>query len=802
MPRRILLVIILVVASAATVPPVGANPRGDAVASALRDLQATWSRGGDVRAAANDALLEVTRNERVMVDVFVDGALPGAVAELEANGMQVLATATRPLPVAAGRLPLDRLDAVAALDVVKAIQPVVGGGTDDWPGTKGTEGDTAHRGPAARAVGGGDPLVRGKGVKVGIISDSIDQVGGGIADSVANGNLPAGRVVSLLDDTDPFVVDEGRAMAEIIYDTVPGVEQIVFSSGTSAGAVSKAASIDALVAQGVKVIGDDIFYLSEPFFQDGQVAQAVNRAKAAGVTYFASAGNRARQSWEGTYTDNGGFHNFEGGDTTQEIVTVPAGGFIAVALQWNERWGAATTDIDALLTKADGTDLPGDTSGGQDDNLTGGLPSENVSWTNNTGGPVAVGMRIQRYAGAGSPFMKYIALGPGTFTIAEHATNSDTINPDAASAPGSIAVAAVNAADPGLDTVESFSSRGLKTRLRDKNGAALPSPLVLQKPQLAAADGISTSVPGFETFFGTSAAVPSAVGIAALLKWARPTLTPSQIEAIMTDPTRATDCLPVGIRPDADCGAGFVYADSSLQALDSTGPNVVANVMGPSGANGWQTGDATVDWTVTDSESVITRSTCAPVVITADTTGTTRECQATSIGGSTRASVTVKRDSTPPLPPVITGITGGSFSEASLPPVEAIGCSTTDATSGVATCAVTGYSRQAGSHTLTATATDNAGLRSSTTLAYQVSSKAAQSAKAPPKNLKAGARKKLAKATRQGSTLRWQTLTKKTCVVKKGTLVGKRKGLCRVRATGPAVPNHAAFAKTYKIRIR
>ncbi len=781
-------------------PTAGANGKGDGVGSALRDLQAA-ARSGDVKAAAGDALLDVTGNERVMVDVFVTGPLRDAVSDLRANGMQVLATATQPLPVVEGRLPLARLDAVAALDVVQGVQPVVGGGTDDWPGTKGTEGDTAHRGPAARALGGGNPLVRGSGVKVGLISDSIDRVNGGIADSVASGNLPAGRVVNLLDDTDPFVVDEGRAMAEIVYDTVPGVEKILFSSGTSAGAVGKAASIDNLVAQGAKVIGDDIFYLSEPFFQDGPVAQAVNNAKAAGVTYFASAGNRARQSWEGTYNNSGGFHNFAGGDTTQEIVTVPPGNFIQVALQWNEPWGTATTDIDALLTRADGTALPGDTSGGQDDNLAGGLPSENVSWTNNTAGSIAVGLRIQRFAGSGSPFMKYIARGPGTFTIAEHATNSDTINPDAASAPGSIAVAAVNAADPGLDTAEDFSSRGLKTRLRDKNGALLSSPLVLQKPQLAAADGISTSVPGFETFFGTSAAVPSAVGIAALLKWARPSLTPSQIEAIMTDPTRATDCQPAGARPDPDCGAGFVYADSAVQALDSTGPNVVAGVTGPSGANGWRTGDATIDWSVTDPESVITGGDCERVVVTADTPGTTRECGATSIGGSTRGSVTVKRDSTPPLPPTVTGITSGTFSEASLPPLETIGCTSTDATSGVASCAVAGYSRQAGSHTLTATATDNAGLQSSSTVTYEVAA-TSQSVKAPPKKLNRGTKRKLAKATAQGSKLRWKTLTKKTCVVKKSKLVGKRKGECRVRATAPAIAGHSTFSKTYKIRIR
>ena len=284
MPRSLLLAVVLIVASLANVPPAGADPREDKVGSALRDLQATKNRSGDAQPAAADALLDITKTDRVMVDVFVDGPVTDAVAELEANGMKVLATATGPLPVAAGRLPLDRLDAVAALDVVKGIQPVVGGGTDDWPGQR----DRGRHGSSWT----GCPCVGWWGsTRPGQGRESRDHLrlhrprGGGIADSVANGNLPSGRVVSLLDDT-TGVIDEGRAMAEIVYDTVPGVEQIVFSSGTSAGAVGKAASIDALVAQGVKVIGDDFLYLSEPFFQDGQVAQAVNRARAArGVAY-------------------------------------------------------------------------------------------------------------------------------------------------------------------------------------------------------------------------------------------------------------------------------------------------------------------------------------------------------------------------------------------------------------------------------------------------------------------------------------------------------------------------------------
>ena len=146
-----------------------------------------------------------------------------------------------------------------------------------------------------------------------MISDSINQVGGGVNGSQASGDLPPDPSVVVLSDDTAGASDEGRAMAEIIFDEAPGLNRILFASGTATGSVGKAAAIDALVANGADVIADDIFYLSEPFFQDGAVAQAVDRARAAGVAYFASAGNRARQSYESTYRDSGGLHDFDPG---------------------------------------------------------------------------------------------------------------------------------------------------------------------------------------------------------------------------------------------------------------------------------------------------------------------------------------------------------------------------------------------------------------------------------------------------------------------------------------------------------
>ncbi len=52
--------------------------------------------------------------------------------------------------------------------------------------------------------------------------------------------------------------------------------------------------------------------------------------------------------------------------------------------------------------------------------------------------------------------------------------------------------------------------------------------------------------------------------------------------------------------------------------------------------------------------------------------------------------------------------------------MSAISCSASDPTSGVASCSVGGYSTAVGTHTLTATAVNGAGLTSSSTLTYTV----------------------------------------------------------------------------------
>ena len=693
----------------------------------LQTLAADRLRGRDLGDTARREALTLSSDERrVQVDVLIAGAMDAAVRALRAQGMDVGAVSDRePQRIVEGTLPASALTTVAGMAATTAVFAVQGFGTNE--GSVLSQGDAAHRGPQARALGS-----TGAGVKVGIVSDSINRVGGGVATSQASGNLPgpasvpAGQVQVLLDGS-PSSVDEGRAMAEIVFDTAPGVRNMLFTTGQ--GAATRATGIDNLVANGAKVIADDTFQITEPFFQDGVVAQAVDRAKAAGVAYLVSAGNRARQSWEGTYAPTtdpravspsaNDFDPGAGADAVQTIGTFTDRD-IFISLQWDEPFNQASTDLAVDVFGISGG-VPSYAFTVDTDNIATTRPAEftNITVT----GTATVGISIRRKTGTRNPFMKYIVGGTPTFSIAEHATNSNAIDPDASSAKGALTVAASSFATPAVP--EPFSSRGNAFKLFDTAGNRLASPEVRLKPDLSAADEVATSVPGFTTFRGTSAAAPSAAGVAALVLAAKPTLSVEALAAILRNPANTIDCTATAGVPDSDCGFGFVLAEGAVQsALNGSPPSVTANVSpaAPNGANGWySSGNVDVTWTTTYGGSPIAiANSCVPASVSTDTASATFTCAATSGGGTTTQSVAIKRDASPPSPPAFSGIAAQSYSAAQLPAANAIGCTASDPTSGVSGCAVSGHSSALGTNTLTATATNGAGLTSTATLAYTV----------------------------------------------------------------------------------
>lgn len=251
-----------------------------------------------------------------------------------------------------GYLPIDKLREVSKLPELRFARPYYKPATN--VGAVTSQGDAALRADVARTSYG----VNGAGSKVGILSDSYDFLGGAAA-GVTSGDLPAG--VQVVDDLiDPDASDEGRAMAEIIHDVAPGAA-LAFNTAFK-GVAGFAQGIRDLAAAGCNIIVDDIIYFAEPFFQDGLIAQAVDDVVINNqVSYFSSAGNQARSSYQAGFVNSGqnpfpgsGIpHDFGGGDIFQTI-TVPANRELLLSFQWDQSSFSASglgpnSDLDIYL---------------------------------------------------------------------------------------------------------------------------------------------------------------------------------------------------------------------------------------------------------------------------------------------------------------------------------------------------------------------------------------------------------------------------------------------------------------------
>lgn len=187
------------------------------------------------------------------------------------------------------------------------------------------------------------PGLNGTGVKVGLLSDSYWET------PVESGKQPspcaAVNNATILRDFKPSAnsslrgFGEGRAMAELICFTAPGV-QFVFRTGFL-GEADMASGILELAAAGCNVIVDDLYYFNEGEYSVGVITQAVEQVAAQGVSYFGAAGNYDGAVWEAssarwTTFGNRTLHNFGNKAAPNAFLEVYMYGRARFYLHWNE----------------------------------------------------------------------------------------------------------------------------------------------------------------------------------------------------------------------------------------------------------------------------------------------------------------------------------------------------------------------------------------------------------------------------------------------------------------------------------
>lgn len=421
---------------------------------------------------------------------------------------------------------------------------------------------------------------QGNGQTIGLISDSFDCLGGYERD-IETLDLP--NDVQTLDESNNCVADgtdEGRAMAQIIHDVAP-LAKMKFHAAFNAGISGLAAAVTNLGDAGCSVITDDVGFTTQAFFQDDEVAQAVDANAARGIPHFGSAGNSARDSWStnggfvdsGTTFMGGRVHDFSGnGDVFQSLDVVGSSRLYRLTLQWDEPFASipnsagSASDLD-IYVSINGVIR----AAGQDRNIG----QDALEFITFNSGFNTIFIRIVLVSGPEPTNMKWILDGP----IRE--IEFDTQSPTCVAHHNAENGAGVGAADyletPEFNggqpaTQESFSSAGGVPILFDTLGNRFPAPIVRNQPRFVGPDNGITTFFGDSNnrFSGTSAAAPHVAALAALMLEKNSGLSPAVVYSTLE--STAGDMDDTAIEgPDVgfDFGTGFGFVNG-LAAVEAT----------------------------------------------------------------------------------------------------------------------------------------------------------------------------------------------------------------------------------------
>ena len=567
----------------------------------------------------------LTKNGTVLIEVISKvGEYNNLLALLISSGMTEIIDNGNNTLIITGFFPINNLlslNSVSSIDYVRPYFPPQS--NFNINGATFSLGDRAMESDSARHVFN----VQGEGIKVGIISDSYNKLGGA-ALNIAQWDLPGPGNLYNPNPVDVVLEypygprsDEGRAMMQIVHDIAPKAALAFRTGFVSPGDFSN--GIKQLQQHGCDIIVDDVTYITEPFFQDGVVAQAVDFVKNQGVSYFSAAGNFGSKSYQGVFTPGptpapagftGDVHNFtSGGDIYQSVsLALDPGstqGIYSIVLQWDDNFYSlgqtpgAQNDLDIYLADTSGNRLFGFNR-----NNINGDPIEILPFI--VRGPTQANIVISRASGHDNVKFKYIVFR-GEITINEFRTGISTIVGQA-NAAGAMAIGAalyLNTPAFGVNpaTVASFSSvGGTRIGVTDRH-----------KPDFVAPNGGNTTVDfgapnidapdPFPNFFGTSSAAPHAAGSAALLLNARKRF---YNEVFSPDSVRAVfkrTALDMGIPgQDFSTGSGLIQADKAILTFANAMPVIDSLIFpGPPFVPGTTTFSVTIKGNYLSDSSII-----------------------------------------------------------------------------------------------------------------------------------------------------------------------------------------------------
>ena len=499
--------------------------------------------------------VQLSPSGRILVDIKAN-VTPGVIKSIQNNTGTVINSHPNYNSIRA-EIPITKIEELSKHNDIHFVRPADQAMTHK---INTSEGDVAHGTLIKRA----NLSINGSGIKTCVMSDAVDS----LAALQASGDLPP--VVTVLPGQAGSGGSEGTAMLEIVHDLTPG-SSLFFATAFGGQAQFAQNILDLRSAYACDVIVDDVFYFAEPPFQDGIIAQAVNSVIADGALFFSSAGNSGNfndgtsGTWEGDYSPTTApaavpgvmsVHNFSGNNYNTITVDSPFG----FALYWADPLDGSSNDYDLFLLDPTGTVVLASSTNiqnGNDDPYEF-ISSDGFNDTNN---------RLVVALASGSNRFIHLATFRGQLA---YTTNGETKGHSAAQDAYSVAAVNVASASGGIfvggssNPVEPFSSDGPRRVFFQADGTpytpgnfSSSGGMVRQKPDITAADGVSTATPGFGTFFGTSAAAPHAAAIAALMLDADGNLTNNQINDLFS--MHALDIESAGI--DQDSGVGIITAD-------------------------------------------------------------------------------------------------------------------------------------------------------------------------------------------------------------------------------------------------